>query len=42
MAPMPTSTMAKEYLDQDRYPFRQPDEVRVIVQVTPTAKRHFG
>lgn len=27
--------MAKKYLDQDSYPFRQPGEQRVIVKVTP-------
>jgi len=27
--------MAKKYLGQDKYPFRQPGEVRVIYKVTP-------
>jgi hypothetical protein len=27
--------MAKKYLDKDKYPWRQPGEVRVIVKVTP-------
>jgi PPOX class probable F420-dependent enzyme len=27
--------MAKKYLDQDKYPFRQPGEVRVIYKVLP-------
>ena len=27
--------MAKKYLDQDKYPFRRPGEVRVIYKVTP-------
>jgi PPOX class probable F420-dependent enzyme len=27
--------MAKKYLDQDKYPFRQPNEVRVIYKVQP-------
>ena len=27
--------MAKKYLDKDKYPFRQPGEVRVIFKVTP-------
>jgi PPOX class probable F420-dependent enzyme len=27
--------MAKKYLGQDKYPFRQPGEVRVIFKVTP-------
>jgi PPOX class probable F420-dependent enzyme len=30
--------MAKKYLGQDRYPFRQPGEERVIVRITPTHK----
>jgi PPOX class probable F420-dependent enzyme len=28
--------LAKKYLNEDRYPFRQPGEERVIVRVTPT------
>jgi PPOX class probable F420-dependent enzyme len=28
--------LAKKYLGQDTYPFRQPGEERVIVRVTPT------
>ena len=27
--------MAKKYLDKDKYPFRQPGEVRVLYKVTP-------
>jgi len=27
--------LAKKYLGQDKYPFRQPGEVRVIYQITP-------
>ena len=27
--------MAKKYLDKDKYPFRQPNEVRVIFKVEP-------
>jgi PPOX class probable F420-dependent enzyme len=27
--------LAKKYLDQDHYPFRQPDEVRVIFKILP-------
>ncbi|WP_346536885.1 PPOX class F420-dependent oxidoreductase [Micromonospora sp. DPT] len=30
--------MAKKYLGQDTYPFRQPGEERVIVRITPTQK----
>ena len=29
--------LAKKYLDQDSYPFRQPGEERIIVRVRPTA-----
>lgn len=28
--------MAKKYLDQDTYPFRAPDEVRVLLRIRPT------
>jgi PPOX class probable F420-dependent enzyme len=28
--------MAKKYLDKDKYPFRAPDEKRVILKVKPT------
>jgi PPOX class probable F420-dependent enzyme len=27
--------MAKKYLDKDKYPYRAPGEVRVIVKITP-------
>lgn len=29
--------MAKKYLDQDTYPFRQPGEERIIVRIRPTS-----
>jgi PPOX class probable F420-dependent enzyme len=29
--------MAKKYLGQDKYPFREPGEVRVIYRIDPTA-----
>jgi PPOX class probable F420-dependent enzyme len=29
--------MAKKYLGQDTYPFRAPDEVRVLLKIRPTA-----
>ena len=29
--------MAKKYLGQDKYPFRQPGEVRVLYKVTPVS-----
>ncbi|MBI4560953.1 MAG: PPOX class F420-dependent oxidoreductase [Candidatus Rokubacteria bacterium] len=28
-------TLAKKYIGQDRYPFRQPDEVRVLYKILP-------
>jgi len=31
--------MAKKYLGQDKYPFRQPGEVRVIYKIEPSAAR---
>ena len=31
------NAMAKKYLGQDTYPFRQPGEERIIVRVRPTA-----
>ena len=30
-------SMAKKYLGKDKYPFRQPGEVRVIYKITPTS-----
>ena len=29
--------MAKKYLDKDKYPFRQPGEVRVIYKIEPSS-----
>ena len=29
--------LAKKYLNQDKYPFRQPGEVRILVRVRPKA-----
>jgi PPOX class probable F420-dependent enzyme len=34
--------MAKKYLDQDKYPFRQPGEVRVIYKVAPERSTSTG
>ena len=34
--------LAKKYLDQDRYPFRQPGEVRVTVKVLPESVQGMG
>jgi PPOX class probable F420-dependent enzyme len=34
--------MAKKYLNQDSYPYRQPSEVRVIYRITPEHVQAFG
>ena len=34
--------MAKKYLGQDKYPFRQPGEVRVIYKVMPERSTSTG
>jgi len=34
--------MAKKYLGQDTYPFRQPGEERIIVRIEPEAVRYNG
>ncbi len=34
--------MAKKYLGQDEYPFRQPTEQRVIFRILPERVRHHG
>jgi hypothetical protein len=34
--------MAKKYLDQDKYPFRQPGEVRVIFKIRPEHTTSMG
>lgn len=34
--------LARKYLGQDRYPFRQPGEVRVIVRITPERVQGMG
>jgi hypothetical protein len=35
-------SLAKKYLDKDVYPFRQPGEVRVIYEITPSAANTMG
>ena len=35
-------TLAKKYLGQDRYPFRTPGEVRVIVKIAPETIQTMG
>jgi PPOX class probable F420-dependent enzyme len=34
--------LAKKYLGQDRYPFRQPGEVRVLVKIAPERAQGMG
>ena len=34
--------LAKKYLGEDSYPYRQPDERRVIIKVLPEWARHQG
>ena len=34
--------LARKYLGQDRYPFRQPGEVRVMVKITPESVQGMG
>ena len=34
--------LAKKYLDQDRYPFRRPGEVRVMVKIAPDSVQSMG
>jgi PPOX class probable F420-dependent enzyme len=34
--------LAKKYLGQDRYPFRQPGEVRVMVKIAPEDVQGMG
>jgi PPOX class probable F420-dependent enzyme len=36
------NSMAKKYMDQDEYPFRQPGEQRIIVRVEPDSARVWG
>ncbi len=35
-------SLAKKYLDQDKYPFRRPGEVRVIYEIEPDVVRTMG
>jgi PPOX class probable F420-dependent enzyme len=34
--------LAKKYLGEDKYPFRQPGEQRVLVKIEPTHVNHSG
>jgi PPOX class probable F420-dependent enzyme len=34
--------MAKKYLDKDKYPFRQPGEVRVLYKIQPERVQAYG
>jgi PPOX class probable F420-dependent enzyme len=35
-------SLAKKYLGKDRYPFRQPNEVRVMYEITPSHTHTMG
>jgi len=35
-------SLAKKYLDKDKYPFSQPGEVRVTFEITPAAVQTMG
>jgi PPOX class probable F420-dependent enzyme len=35
-------SLAKKYLDKDKYPFRRPGEVRVIYEIEPTSVTTMG
>lgn len=34
--------LAKKYLGQDEYPFRRPDEVRILFRIEPESVRYYG
>jgi len=34
--------LAKKYIDKDKYPWRRPDEVRVIYEIEPTSVSAMG
>jgi hypothetical protein len=35
-------SLAKKYLGQDKYPFRQPGEVRIRYEIEPTSAQGMG
>lgn len=35
-------SLAKKYLGQDKYPFRQPNEVRVMYEIEPSSAQGMG
>lgn len=35
-------SLAKKYLDKDKYPFRQPGEERIMFEITPEAVQTMG
>jgi PPOX class probable F420-dependent enzyme len=35
-------SLAKKYLGQDKYPFRQPNEVRVMCEIEPSSAQGMG
>jgi hypothetical protein len=34
--------MAKKYMGKDKYPYRRPDEVRVLFKILPTKTSQMG
>ena len=36
------NAMSVKYLDQEEYPFRGPDEERIIFRIEPESVRHYG
>jgi PPOX class probable F420-dependent enzyme len=34
--------MAKKYMGKDKYPYRKPDEVRVLFKILPSKTNHMG
>ena len=34
--------MAKKYLNKDKYPFRQPGEMRILLKITPSRIHTMG
>ena len=35
-------SLAKKYLGKDKYPFSQPGEVRVLLEIEPTSAQAMG
>jgi hypothetical protein len=41
-AVQPIDELAKKYLDEDTYPFRRPEEVRVTLKILPEKTNEIG